>query len=391
MKKLLYILIVCITVFKTFGQAKIEIGEKHSFFSSVLDENRNYWIYLPPNYNDTIYAPEKYPVVYFLDGERHFHSLTGIQDFLSIGPYASLPHMIYVGVLTSENRSRDLTPTEVSKPQTEKGFVFSNTGGNEKFLEFVASELIPEINKKYRTNGYKTLIGHSFGGLAVFNTLLTKPQLFNAYIAIDPSVWWDNEYILNKIRTELDDLNLKGKRLYIAQANNTAILDDDIQIQKAIISVKKELEKHPNSLLKWTYRFFDDDDHGTVSLPSEYYGLRYIFEGYQLDVKKIAIQPELLVESFNEFNNEIGYEFLPNESVIDDIAKYCIRTQKTRQAVQLFKINQKYYSNSINAYMSLGDYYTGILDFDSAKKEYNKALKLKPTSKLVLEKLKMLN
>src|SRR5690606_11906273 len=101
------------------------------FFSTVLNENREYWVYLPSNYTDTIYAPETYPVVYFLDGDRHFHSLTGIQDFLSVGPYASLPNMIYVGILTSKNRSRDLTPTKVIKPPTAKGFVFPNTGGNE--------------------------------------------------------------------------------------------------------------------------------------------------------------------------------------------------------------------------------------------------------------------
>jgi predicted alpha/beta superfamily hydrolase len=104
----LYIVLLHFIQFNTYAQENITIGTKHSLYSETLKENRPYWIYLPKGYNDTIYAPAKYPVVYLLDGDRHHHSFAGIQEFFSHGPYASLPEFIVVSIL---NTDRDLTPT----------------------------------------------------------------------------------------------------------------------------------------------------------------------------------------------------------------------------------------------------------------------------------------
>tara|TARA_R110002050_G_scaffold53118_2_gene120808 strand:- start:35201 stop:36382 length:1182 start_codon:yes stop_codon:yes gene_type:complete len=392
MKRPLLLIILFLSALNVFSQSKIEIGEKHKIFSTVLKEERAYWVYLPPNYNDTIYAPESYPVVYFLDGDRHFHSITGVQDFLSKGPYASLPQMIYVGVLTTKNRSRDLTPTNVNTSQTNKHFNFPDSGGNENFMKFLSSELILKINKKYRTNGYKTLIGHSFGGLTVLNTLITTPKLFNAYVAIDPSVWWDDQHIIKKASKKLSYLNLKGIKLFLTQGYDKPIGNDTSEWhEKAIQAFKRALENNNASGLQWDYRFFKDEDHGTVSLPSEYYGLRYIYDGYQIEVKTIADNPELYVKAFEELSNKLGFEIKPAESKLDWLASYCLKTKKIDQAIQLLKLNQKYYPDSINTYIILGDLYVEISDLNKAKQEYQKALKINPKSQLVIKKIEQIN
>lgn len=386
------LLIIIFFTISSFAQKKIEIGEIHTIKSTILNEEREFWVYLPNNYNDTIYAPEKYPVTYFLDGDRHFHSLTGIHNFLSKGPYASLPQMIMVGILTKNNRDRDLTPTKVNDPNKGKRYNFPNSGGNEKFMQFVEKELIPKINTNYRTNGYKTLIGHSFGGLTVLNTILTKKDLFNSYITIDPSVWWDNRYVLNKAKEKLKTIDLSKKRLYFAQANNLSTPQDTARWhERAIVAFKKELEDNPKSGLKWKYRFFEQDDHGTISLPSEYFGLKYIYKGYQAQVKMVANHPEMITEAFDKLSERMDFVMKPSEARVDWIASYCIRTERTNKAIELLKINQKYYPESPNTYISLGDCYAKSEDFKNAKKQYKKALEKGADKDLISKKINELN
>lgn len=322
---------------------KIEIGRKRRIYSTVLDEDREYWIYLPEDYDDTTYAPYSYPVLYLLDGDRHFHSLTGIQEFLSRGPYASLPEMIIVGVLNTD-RTRDLTPTRHHDSE-----LFPGNGGGERFMEFIEKELMPATAADYRTNGYRILVGHSFGGLTALHTLLTQPDLFNAYVAIDPSVWWNDRYLLKKARRTLDSLDLTGKVLYLAQADKRMLPQDtSTEHERMIRAFKATLDQAHNGL-RWDYCFFENEDHGTVPLPAEYSGLRFIYQGFQSEVKKVADDPHLLMENYKNLSEKLGFEIQPAESLVDWIAEYCLRTDREPQAVALFRLNAALYPHSPHA------------------------------------------
>ncbi|MGY5355914.1 alpha/beta hydrolase-fold protein [Wenyingzhuangia sp. IMCC45467] len=388
MKKILSIILVIYLYQYSFAQTKIEIGEKYKIHSVILDEEREYWVSVPSNYNDSIYAPQEYPVVYFLDGDRHFHSLTGIHEFLSKGPYGMLPEMIFVGILTTKNRARDLTPTEVKESQLGQTFKFPNTGGNTFFLDFLEKELMPFINKKYRTNGYKTLIGHSFGGLTVLNTLLSRSELFNAYIAIDPSVWWDNKYVLQQAKKKLKTKDYTNKRLFISQGYDEPTPKDTARWhERAIQSFRQVLENDHQSGLQWSYQFFENDDHGTVSLPSEYYGLRYIFKGYQLPVKMVAQDPSIVKRNFNKISKNLGFNIKPEEARIDWIANYCIEIGRIENGIELLKLNQQYYPNSVNTYKSLGKAYLKVNDVNKAKKQFLKGLEVNPSDVFLIQKV----
>lgn len=391
LNKLFLSIVLLVFISNVSAQTKIEIGEKHQLFSTILNESREYWVALPKNYNDTVYAPEKYPVVYFLDGDRHFHSLTGIQDFLREGAYASVPEMIFVGILNT-NRGRDLTPTKVVKSQLGNRFSFPKSGGNENFMNFIETELMSKINSTYRTNGYKIFIGHSFGGLTVLNTMLSKRNLFNSYIAIDPSVWWDNSYVLNKAKTTLEETNFKGTLLYFAEAYTKPTPQDTARWhERAIKAFVNELELHTENKLKWDYRFFKGDDHGTVSLPAEYFGLKYIFSGYQLPVKMVANNPKIVKETFDALSKKMNFEVKPSESRIDWIASFCFRSNRTQDALELLELNQYYYPKSSHTYEVLGDYYIKSNDFINAKIQYEKALRISPLSEEIKEKLNKLH
>ena len=171
---------------------KVYVGDIDSLVSKKLNETRHFFVHLPSNYYNTWFQPAKYPVIYVLDGGDHFTYLSGIVDYLSMS--GKIPPMIIVGIRNT-NRTRDLTPTNSTKlwNGVEKDW-FKSSGGNDAFLSYIKDELIPLIDSKYRTNGYKVFIGHSFGGITTINALIKMPNVFNSYISVDPSMWWDDKF-----------------------------------------------------------------------------------------------------------------------------------------------------------------------------------------------------
>ena len=144
-----------------------------------------------------VISKKNYLVVYLLDGDAHFSSVVGmIQQLSSVNGNTLVPKMIVVGI-PNTNRTRDLTPTKAQlDPPFMDSTMVANTGGGEKFISFIEKELIPKIDSEYPTEPYRAFIGHSFGGLTVMHTLVHKPEMFNAYVAIDPSMSWDNQKLL---------------------------------------------------------------------------------------------------------------------------------------------------------------------------------------------------
>ncbi len=125
----------------------ITIGESFSLASQILGEERAYWVYLPASYNDSTYAPQRYPVLYLLDGDAHFHSASGVVQFMSTGGNIQTPELIIVAI-PNTNRTRDLTPThtKVGFGGEESAFL-EVSGGGDRFLQFVRDELFLEMNQ----------------------------------------------------------------------------------------------------------------------------------------------------------------------------------------------------------------------------------------------------
>src|SRR5436190_7127305 len=117
----------------------ITIGKIDSVWSGTLKESRKYLVYTPPSYNNSIFLPQKYPVLYLLDGDAHFHSVTGLLQFLGTGINGNylIPEMIVVAIPNTD-RTRDLTPTHVSKGFDGKEQPFLKTsGGMPDFFKFL--------------------------------------------------------------------------------------------------------------------------------------------------------------------------------------------------------------------------------------------------------------
>jgi len=131
-------------------------------------------VYFPESAKEPNFAATNYPVVYLLDGETYFHSITGLIKFLNYENNNSLyPEMIVVGVINTD-RTRDLTPTRDIELASD-----STSGDGAKFISFIEGELIPYIDENYPTTNYRTLIGYSLGGLSTIQVLLNKPNIFS--------------------------------------------------------------------------------------------------------------------------------------------------------------------------------------------------------------------
>ncbi|WP_296317130.1 alpha/beta hydrolase, partial [Winogradskyella sp. UBA3174] len=163
---------------KSQNVEQIVIGTKHILHSNILNEEREYWINLPESYNNDEESYKKYPVLIVLDGNTHFKSITGIVSYMSGN--GEIPEMIVVAIQNVDRR-RDYTPDKTITVRE------NNSGGGDKFLSFLEDELIPELNREYRTEPYRILFGHSLGGLLATHAYMKEKTLFNSFISVDPS------------------------------------------------------------------------------------------------------------------------------------------------------------------------------------------------------------
>lgn len=194
MKKLFITICILLPFICVAQVGAFKLGNVEQIHSTVLSETRTLNIYLPDGYSDKDTA--HYPVIYLLDGsaDEDFIHVSGLVQFCTFPWVKILPRSIVVGI-GNKARERDMTfPTSI-KTEKER---FPTTGGSAKFISFIADELQPYITKHYRTNGQKTIIGESLAGLLTTEILFTRPSLFDKYIIISPSLWWDNGSLLNK-------------------------------------------------------------------------------------------------------------------------------------------------------------------------------------------------
>ncbi len=211
MKNICLFILSMIIASGSYAQAdnKIVIGKVDSVYSTILKEQRKIWVYVPNMNTGMQTTSQRFPVLYLLDGDAHFNSVVGmIQQLSQVNGNTIFPEMIVVAIPNTD-RTRDLTPTHIESdpPMMDSGFS-KTTGGGENFAAFLQKELIPHVDSSYLTQPFRVLVGHSFGGLAVMNILTNHPKLFNAYIAIDPSMWYDKERFLKTTQQKLAGKNM---------------------------------------------------------------------------------------------------------------------------------------------------------------------------------------
>lgn len=382
MKKLTWLLIACMPwIVSAQSPGAITIGKTDSIYSSVLKENRLYFIRLPKNYSNVFFQQESYPVLYILDGDAHFNSVCGLVEIMGSGINGThvMPDMIVIAIPNTD-RTRDLTPTHSDRDNAGHAAAFlQSSGGNDNFLQFIKKELIPHIDSQYHTMPYRILVGHSFGGITVVNALYTIPETFNAYIAIDPSLWWDHEVLLEKAKNYFQHASLKGKSLYLAQANTLVTGDTTVNDHfESIKAFATMMETRNKSGIDWKYDYYPDDDHGSVPFISEYNGLRFIFNDYHIRTTDVIFHPEKLKQQFDQFSTKTNVKFKPPEDLVNGLGYNLLTTRKYDLAIEFFQMNIDNYPRSANAYDSMGEAWMVKGDTKKAIQYYQKSLELNP-------------
>lgn len=197
------------------------LGVIKQLYSNELKETRTLNIYLPEDFH----ADSSYPVIYLLDGsaDEDFIHVAGLVQFATFSWVNILPKSIVVGIANVDRR-RDFTfPTTISKDKED----FPTTGSSAKFISFIEKELQPFIEKKYKRTGSKMLIGQSLGGLLATEILFKQPTLFNSYVIVSPSLWWDNESLLKLQPVLLNESYTQQTRIYIGVGEEGKVMEED--------------------------------------------------------------------------------------------------------------------------------------------------------------------
>jgi uncharacterized protein len=408
MKKIILLILLGTSSLFVWSQSdnKVVIGIIDSIHSKILGEQRKIWVYVPNSGPDGIYSKQRYPVVYLLDGDAHFYSVVGmIQQLSQVNGNTICPEMIVVGIPNTD-RTRDLTPTHIVSDLPMMDSASSVTsGGGEKFISFIEKELIPHIDSIYPTEPYRMLIGHSFGGLMVINTIVHHSNLFNSYVSIDPSMWWDNYRLLKETKTALATKDFKGTSLFLGIANTMPDGMDTLKARtdttldtkhiRSILELNSYLSTSKQNGLKSKSKYYSSDDHGSVPLIAEYDALHFIFDYYPLkltrpeymDMNKDVISK--MEKHYEYVSKQLGYKVKLPESMINSMGYQKLGAKNYDMAEYLFKLNIANYPESANTYDSLGDLYDAKGDKKNAITNYKKALSIKemPETKEKLMKL----
>ena len=374
---------ICIGAFAQ-TEENITIGKKTTIYSNILKENRKIRIYNPAQTAAMPVTDKRYPVVYVLDGDAHFLSTIGvIQQLSQANGNSILPEMIVVGI-ENTNRLRDLTPSVVTS---------DNKGKVNPFVNFLETELMPYVEKNYNTAPYRLLVGHSLGGLTAIDILTNSPKLFNAYIAIDPSMWYNDEKFLNNAISQLPKENLQGTRLFIGTANTMprgmtlAKLGKDkspeTQHIRSIFKLDSFIKRNSKTGLKYLLKYYENESHVSVPMISEYDGLRFIFDYYLIDITEKDFKDSTSAiatkykQHYNKISKEMGYKNAPPEVFINYLGYDAMMKKQYNRAEALFQLNMENYPNSNKVHGSYADYLISKRDTLNAITYYKKALAIK--------------
>lgn len=226
----------------------LTIGQVVKFKSKVLSEDRELNVYLPASYKKS--PKKKYPVIYVLDGslDEDFIHIVGIAQFGSFSWIKMVPESIVVGI-ANVDRKRDFTlPSSDALDQKE----FPTSGGSAKFIKMLDEEVKPLIRKKYQTNGTNAIIGQSLGGLLATEILFKHPDMFDTFIIVSPSLWWDKGSLLKSKVPEYK----KPVSVFIGVGKEGEVMEG------AAKKLSEKVESESNENLSHYFERFPELDHG---------------------------------------------------------------------------------------------------------------------------------
>jgi predicted alpha/beta superfamily hydrolase len=355
----------------------ITVGTRRVVKSQVLKEDRTVYVYLPESYSDSR-GYRKYPVLYVRDGGKFFQSFAGAVQHLAADATPHVPEMIMVAIVETD-RVRDSSSTRSLQGftgKTDEGF--STSGGGASFLRFLEQELVPYIDKEFSTSPYRIYCGYSFTGLSVVDAFLDEDTVFDAFLMVDPSWWWDDYVMEKRARTALPGRNFNRTQLFMAATSES--YPEKYFIKARDINSLAEILRRANPAgLEWQFERYADESHHSMALRALYDGLTYFFRGYKPSLQELYVEPEKLAARYQALSARLGERVSLTEGLLMFFGEQFLRSfNEPAQAIRYFQMAADAYPGSWAAWNGLGDAYVAQGDKPQGRTMYEKSLALNP-------------
>lgn len=350
------------------------IADVFVIHSKILGEDRKLFIYNPDNVGGNVLPA--YPVLYLLE-ENDMPMVAGMVKYLS-SYNEQLPAMLVVGIDGAGQRIRDLTPTHsrydnMGKLDSDPQSWLQPSGGGDQFLRFVREEVMPFVEQRYRTAPFRILAGHSVGGLTAIHALAAHPTMFDAYLAVSPSLWWDKGAYLDWAAARLSPSGPGREFLFVADSPEAGPFQT---YMKAFLEGLRARQA-PN--LSWTHRYYPDETHGSIAATAYYDGLRFLYP--QWDVPEGNRTAASIKDHYRKMSERLGYDVQPPFGLVGDWGGELLREGKIDDAIEIYRINVANFPTNAWAHGSLGDAYLRKGARVSAVASYRRAVELAPEDK----------
>lgn len=245
-------------------KAAIVSGHMFEHQSMVLEQNRRYMVSLPERY----YSNNRhYPTLYVIDGDFQFQHTSALVTNLS--RMGKIPPMIVVGVAN----------------QGQKDYIYHTTwafennpeyGGAPLFNRYLEQELVPVINKNYRTTSQQALAGYSLGGLFTIYAMMQADTPFSAFFAMSPSAWFDNESLTKKLPEYISKLKNTPPALFLSIAN-----EEGMGVRKLVEALKDNTKA--KQAWHWQFNTYPEETHFSTAMPALYDALTFLAPNFYFD------------------------------------------------------------------------------------------------------------
>jgi len=344
------------------AQDQVVLAQNWTIHSQVLGEDRAISVHLPEGYDK---SSDRYPVLYVLDGEQLLIPISGVTEILSWG-YRG-PDIIVVAI-RNVHRSKDFTvPLDAPGAETN----YRSVGGADKFLQFLQSELIPQVESKYRVARYRIIFGHSLAGLMALHAFVAAPGLFDATIASSPPADYNGDYIVNRINTLFAEGKGNKGSLYLCMAARE--YDDS---PRAIRKLQELLRLRAPQGLHWDSRVIPDTDHGTSLLFAAQQGLEFAFSDWRLPALVFDEGLDSIEHFYRQQSELYGMNLLPPEPELDALGQRLLRAKNSVEAIRVYQRYASLYPDTIEPHHQLSKALKSTGKLDEARQELQLAIQL---------------
>jgi predicted alpha/beta superfamily hydrolase len=340
----------------------IAIGERYEIRSEAIGETRGYFVHRPESYD---LGTARYPLLIVLDEWNFQHASTTV-DFLA--DENLIPAMLVVGIPNTD-RARDLIPQ--SPPEK----------GAENFLKFITTELIPKLDRDFRTQPYRILVGHSNGGLFGLYSLVGAPGALKAYILASPTLDDGDPELLDTARSSLAAREDGAASVYLTLADETDLLSGSWELSSLL---QRQAER--DSRWSFAFRQYPDETHGTILLRSLYDGLQFVFEGWE-EPDAFALYERggiaAIEAHYAALSERFGFEVPAPAGVLLAPAFSLYGQQRIDESERVILRTLEQYPNDTNALLTAGRLYFDKGDKPRAVDYLTKALLIAPNRRAI--------